>query len=66
MELFSNQPAWIERDEILVESTLVEEYEREEKQSMKEKAELFLAVIKNVCEPGRSYINEYSWLFGAR
>lgn len=31
---------------------------------MKEKAELFLALIDKVNEPATSYINQHSWLFG--
>ena len=31
---------------------------------MKERAELFLALIAKVSEPEVSYINEHSWLFG--
>ena len=64
MESYTDDVLVAEKEEILVEAnqTIVKDYFADT--VMKERAELFLALIAKVNEPEVSYIDEHSWLFG--
>lgn len=64
MESYTGTRFLVEKEEALLDAAHVQQEPSGIKPLMKEKAELFLALIEKVNEPSRSYINQYSWLFG--
>ena len=64
MESYTDEFLVLEEDEFLVEANHESTEDYISDTVMKERAELFLALIARVSEPEISYINEHSWLFG--